>query len=201
MPTGYTDIISREDITFEQFALRCSRAFGATIELRDESLDAEIPEEFQPSTYHKEKLEEAEKELEDFRIKTDEELQVELEVEFKENQAYYLSKIEEESKLKLKYYAMLAKVQAWVPPTVEHEGLKKFMIEQLQSSVDFDCKGDYYEGELNKPKDTLEEYRKKKLSKLEWNVNYHRENWDNAVAKIENTNKWLKELRVSLKEN
>lgn len=40
MPTGYTADI-KDGITFRDFALRCARAFGATIMQRDE--DISIP--------------------------------------------------------------------------------------------------------------------------------------------------------------
>ena len=41
----------------------CARAFGACIMMRDESVDAPIPEEFKPSTYHIEELEKAKSDL------------------------------------------------------------------------------------------------------------------------------------------
>ena len=34
---------------------------------------------------------------------------------------------------------MLSKVYSWFPPTPDHENLKKFMIEQITRSIDFDC--------------------------------------------------------------
>jgi hypothetical protein len=34
---------------------------------------------------------------------------------------------------------MLADVKAWEPPTADHAELKKFMIEQLTKSIDWDC--------------------------------------------------------------
>ena len=48
MPTGYTAGIADGTITnFEQYALRCIRAFGATMHLRDESLEHEYePKKF-----------------------------------------------------------------------------------------------------------------------------------------------------------
>ena len=37
MPTGYTlDLYNGKDITFEEFVLKCARAFGALIDMRDE---------------------------------------------------------------------------------------------------------------------------------------------------------------------
>ena len=54
MPTGYTSKI-KDDITFEQYAMGCARAFDALIDMRDEASDALIPEELTPSNYHEQK--------------------------------------------------------------------------------------------------------------------------------------------------
>ena len=49
MPTGYTvALYEGKDVTFEDFVMGCSRAFGALISLRDEP-NAPIPEEFKVS--------------------------------------------------------------------------------------------------------------------------------------------------------
>ena len=58
MPTGFTCDI-KDGITFERFALNCARAFGALINMRDDSLDAEIPDEIKPSDHHVKALAEA----------------------------------------------------------------------------------------------------------------------------------------------
>jgi hypothetical protein len=52
MPTGYTSgIIDGKITTFQQFAKLCMRAFGATIHMRDESMDAEYTPD-KPSEYY-----------------------------------------------------------------------------------------------------------------------------------------------------
>jgi hypothetical protein len=46
MPTGFTEpVIENEGETLERFVLRCARAFGPMIMLRDHSFDAPIPED------------------------------------------------------------------------------------------------------------------------------------------------------------
>lgn len=51
MPTGYTSYIG-QGCDFKTFAMKCARAFGACIDMRDSSLDAQIPDSFEPSRYH-----------------------------------------------------------------------------------------------------------------------------------------------------
>lgn len=71
MATGYTyELIDKPETTFEAFALRCSRAFGALIEMREESADAPIPTEIKPSTYHLDALRKAEAEARRFETMT-----------------------------------------------------------------------------------------------------------------------------------
>ena len=44
MPTGYTyDLYDGKDIEFPDFVMKCARAFGALIEIRDDPMDAAIP--------------------------------------------------------------------------------------------------------------------------------------------------------------
>ena len=88
MPSGYTNKI-KDDISFEEFALSCARAFGACVEMRDDPGDAKIPEEFTPSPYYKKALDDAY--IEKTRL---EELSVaecynEAEVEYIKNLKYY----------------------------------------------------------------------------------------------------------------
>ena len=47
MPTGYTCQIET-GITFEQFALNCSRAFGALSNMRDDPSGTPIPNKIKP---------------------------------------------------------------------------------------------------------------------------------------------------------
>src|SRR5687768_6886698 len=58
MPTGYTHPVVDGKITeFNDFALSCARAFGALITMRDDAMDAPIPEEFKPETnYHDDRI-------------------------------------------------------------------------------------------------------------------------------------------------
>jgi hypothetical protein len=73
MPTGYTSYIG-EGIEFKDWVLKCSRAFGALIEMRDESTDAQIPEAFEPSSYHVKQIKETENKLQSIKMMTLEEL-------------------------------------------------------------------------------------------------------------------------------
>jgi hypothetical protein len=64
--TGYTATLTEKDQTFEQFVWACARNFGALITMRDDPMDAPVPELFELRSYYSERVEEARKELQAF---------------------------------------------------------------------------------------------------------------------------------------
>ena len=45
---------------------------------------------------------------------------------------------------------ILKDVQKWHPPTTEHKGIKDFMIDQIEKTIDSDCETKYHYEELAK---------------------------------------------------
>src|SRR5665213_2401224 len=57
MPTGYTSkLYEGKDQSFNEFVMRCARAFGALITMRDDPSDAPIPDEFTADSYYSERI-------------------------------------------------------------------------------------------------------------------------------------------------
>lgn len=76
MPTGFTAIIEeKEDLTFEEFALRCARGMGALIMMRDDPMSAEVPDHFPLDDYHGRSLEDQAKKLLELRAMTREDIE------------------------------------------------------------------------------------------------------------------------------
>lgn len=74
MPTGYTAGIFDGTInSFEKFAMKCSRAFGATIHMRDDSLDEEYRKRTVDS-YYFESVDDNLKRINKLKLISDEEL-------------------------------------------------------------------------------------------------------------------------------
>lgn len=198
MPTGYTADIEK-GITFKQFIMSCSRAFGALVTMRDDPHNAEIPERFEPSNYHKIETEKAEKELcklQKMSIKTANTNAI---AEYKQQVIYLKERITEIDILKSKYQAMLLKVKEWQPPSPDHIDLKKFMIEQIEDSIKFDCNTDYYYKEADKLITlTPSEWKNKKIAQCLKDIEYHKKIYAEEVERVENRNLWLKQLRESL---
>lgn len=195
MPTGYTESISKE-ISFKEFVLKCSRAFGALIEMRDEPMDAPIPKEFKPSEYHLKAMREAARELERYNAMTEIEAGKECEKEYKQAVRYEASSAKKNDELRQKYEAMLIQVKSWTPPTSEHQGLKDFMIEQISSSIKFDCS---HTPEHYKPKQkTAQRWLKEKIEGARKNIVYHKKEYDAEVQRCKERTDWVNQLIKSL---
>lgn len=196
MPTGYTAYLTEEkELTFREFTLICARNFGALVTMRDEPMNAPIPEELKPSTYNKERLDEATKNLDAFYKLTPEELKTKTDEYNKEQIRYYEDKMKKTSLTRARYETMLKKVKDWNPPSSEHTGLKKFMIEQIERSIDFDC----YDITLPK-KLSIEQWKNYKEGTLLRDIEYHSKAYAEEIERTNGRNKWLKELRKSLEE-
>lgn len=195
MPSGYTEQLYRgEPVTFEQFVLRCSRAMGAAIMQRDDSLDAEIQLR-EVDDYHLTGGAEARAELDEALARSDEEWStLEAEDRAKQLQAMQES-IESRGAIRARYEAMLAQVRGWQPPTFDHNGLQAFMVEQLEESIQFDCDL----GAATTPTvRTPAAYRAEVIKHLEWEVAYHEREYAAEVKRVAGQNEWVIALRESL---
>jgi hypothetical protein len=196
MPTGYTADIEK-GISFEKFALNCARAFGALIEMRDDPMDAQIPKSFKPSTYHQERLAEAKRELEKIKKMTPKEADAEAKSYYEKELASHQKNLAAKRATKDKYQKMLEQVQSWTPPSPDHEELKTFMLEQIYQSIDFDCSEKY----MDAPKKISgKEWKSIHLDSAKRDIEYHTKGWAEEVERVESRNKWIKQLRESLKK-
>jgi hypothetical protein len=199
MPTGYTSDIEN-DISFEDYALSCARAFGACMHQRDNS-SKEKPKFRTESSYHVDALSEAKKTIAELeamagvndRTKYGNKV---IEEEEASNQKSFNKKIV----LKNKYDAMLIKVYNWYPPTPEHEQLKKFMIDQINESINFDCDTKYDMERLTQLSkvNPLDKY-KEALQRAYKNAEYHEMELMKERERNADANKWISVLYDSLR--
>lgn len=196
MPTGYTAKVADGTIsTLEDFALVCAKAFGACATMRDDPPDTPIPAEFVPDPYYKERLDNAIEHYVYLRTLTAEDAERECAAE----QALADATTAKAEKARLaenqRYAAMAAKVKAWEPPTLQHEGLKEFMLEQLRISEHLEYK-DPSIGVRLAPLEWLakriESARKEVFSAGEALVE--------EKLRVASRNAWLKALRDSLRQ-
>ena len=195
MPTGYTADI-KDGITFDQFAMGCARAFGALVLMRDEPNDAPIPEKLEPNDYHERMLIENKEKLKQIEaISIDKANQLALD-EWHESEKSRIKSLNENKELRVKYQEMLDKALAWIPPTDDHKNLLKFMVDQIEKSIEFDCSEEYY----SKPTELLsgDDWLEKQKAKVEHSIEYHEKENKAEIERTNSRNSWLKHLRDSL---
>ena len=194
MSTGYTARI-KDGISFEQFIMNCARAFGACISLRDDQ-DKDIPERFEVLGYHAEVLEKKRSEL--VAIGRMDSIECEAAAINKYNVEIAAMKKyrQEKAATKTAYEAMLSKVEIWSPPTPSHQGLRDFMIQQIQESIKYDCT-EYGQEEIILK--TGPQWKSEKLEELRKNIKYHSDNHAEEVERARKATEWIAALRQSLK--
>lgn len=198
MPTGYTAAIA-DGISFNDFVMRCARAMGVCILMRDDPLDKPIPERFEPSDYHSNKINEIIAELEQTKAMSDEAANDWAEVEYNREKQELQRIIKKRKELLKNYKAMFERVRSWNPPTPGHQGLKDFMIKQINETIEWDCDTSWYEE--NQPQlMTGAQWKEEKIKKLERDLAYHTKENQEEISRTESRNKWIKELRDSLRK-
>lgn len=196
MPTGYTADI-KDGISFKTYAMNCARAFGACVTLREEPGGGEnIPDEFAPSDYHANAGQKAREDLAALLALTPAQRERSAAKAWDDAETARLMRLEDKRKQREAYESMLAKVSAWTPPTPEHAGLHKFMREQIEASIKFDCGGDY--GTEQTPRLTGEQWAAQEAARLNRDIAYHEKWHADEVARAASRTAWVRELRAAL---
>lgn len=200
MATGYTAILQeRHDLPFREFALRCARGMGACIMQRDDDMD-QPPTIDEPSTYHAEASETAKARLFDVERWTMEDawldLQRELRSTIKADDEYR----QKAAKTEQSYQRMLSLVEAWTPPTPDHDGLKKFMTQQIEDSIRHDCDSmDLYATSIRSLKaQTPAEWKASCLAHAREDLAYHTKHQAEEIERANGRNEWKRQLFESL---
>lgn len=89
---------------------------------------------------------------------------------------------------------MLMQVKNWNPPTADHEGLKKFMIEQLQEGIKSDCR---YTPDAPQ-RLTGAEYKQQLIEETQRSIEYYTTNIVEEVTRAKEKTKWVRALHENL---
>lgn len=197
MATGYTyDVRDGKVSDFAEFAMNCARAFVAGITMRDDSPDTPIPDEFVPdNSYHTKALADAETRLAKLREMTTKDREAAFIVECSrvadQNEKFRV----EQNETRNRYDNMLHWVRKWKPPTPDHKGLKDFMVDQLESSIKFDCEHDF----RLKPPESVETWYGSQVASATRDIEYHKNAMAEETKRCKERSEWVKSLRESLK--
>lgn len=143
MPNGYTSAIYEgTDDTLRGYLNRVARSMTMTIMQRDEPLDSPVRLR-EESTYDQERLVEATERLNELEDMTEAEVEEACEADYQARLERWNESRTKQAELRRRYEDMLSKVYAWHPPE-EVQYLKKAAIENLISSMEFDCHDDEF---------------------------------------------------------
>lgn len=192
MPTVYTAPVESGEMTkLSEFALRCARAFGSLIYMRDEPLDAPIPDRFEPNNDHNYKQIEFHKNYLALIANPDTRLQA-WEEDFQQKLKTHQTMAERVESENANYEAMLDKVRNWECP-MEIIGLKNFMLEQLKDSMRFGSV------ELNEPEKTdIKEWYGQTVEITKGMIERYEQLIDEEKERTAEKNNWLRTVRTSL---
>lgn len=207
MPTLYTEFIKDGTITNgADFLKLCTRNFGIASDLRDEPLSVPTPTHFEVNPYYKQQYEKAVRGYNEIQLRTYEEAKQDIIEAYKrEAESYrrYYKRCVENNK---KYLKIKEEILKWIPPTADHEEIKKFALDQidycivsdrdLQSykrSADMDNAGLFWTDE------EVQEYLDDKKQYEKDNVKSAYQRWQEAIKDAEMKNLWMKQFLDSLK--
>lgn len=198
MPTGYTYKLVEEGETFEEFAMRCARAFGALIRMREEPMDAPIPDTIEPNDYHMKELATAQELVATLEAMGPQERELYGENAKAEEIARYETLIEEARMKQSRLDQMQKLVEGW-RVTKPLEDLREFMLDQLSRSAE---STDYYENKLqalqSRPASV---YHPKALEEAKESIVHHSREYERSVVSAAAATKWLRDLRECLHTN
>lgn len=204
MPTGYTaGIIDGEITTFEQFATQCTRAFGATFHMRDNPMDSPY-EPRTPSEYYVNSLQSQREKLEEMKTMTDEAIVQYFETLLNDNLEYHEKGLEKDKANLEKLNSILASAKSWVPPTEEHEGLRTFMIEQIESTIKADGDPSYHVNMIALIKQEMKDgidpkvYREERIKEIEDRITYYEGEIQKELERCKSSNDWMEKFFESI---
>jgi hypothetical protein len=118
--------LEERDMTFREFVARCARLH--IVALRDTEIDGTLPDQILPDGCYLTEVERLRVELRRVNEMTDDEADVAAGARYKST----LDEAANADKRQARAEALFAQVWTWEPPTPEHLGLKKTMMEQLR---------------------------------------------------------------------
>ena len=206
MPTGYTaGILDGKVNTFEEFATVCTRAFGATIHMRDNPMDSPY-EPRTPSDYHTNSIQSKRERLEEIESMSDEKIVEDFNTQLGEDLKYHQTKMEEDKRNLEKLNSMLESAKSWVPPTEDHQPFRNFMIEQIESTIKVDGDPSYHVNKIVGIKKQMEEginpkeYREETIQEIKSQISYHETEHQKELVRCKDSNEWMEKFFESIKK-
>jgi hypothetical protein len=179
------------------FALHCARDLSLFIELRDEPSESALPQSFTPRSYYSELVGKIEAEIVTVSDWDDKEAETSAQAYFQERKREYDASVEMTKERRQRYTQMREEVDAWQPPTTDHQNLKDYMIRLLEQDMPSECTV-----RMTMPQPISgRQYKQVRLEELRAQLTHATENRDGDIERNRIRNEWTTELRQSLPED
>lgn len=167
--------------------------------MRDEPMDAPLPDSFSEESYYSRSLKSELEEKEKYDSYSDEDWVKQWAEYVKAQVSYARDGIKKRNEERAKYEKMLEKVRKYVPPTPEHVNFANFMESQILESIQYDCNLEYYQESLKELENlTWEEYKNTMLECNKSSLEYARENLEKMKDSSKKVNDWILQLKESV---
>ena len=194
MVTHLTAQLHTGEDTLKDFMSRCAMDIDFNKRSREITFTGELPIYSPDTRYSESRLENAKHNLASIKTKTDVELDAYLLEQFEVSKKMYDDTKAEKAALLVKYQTMLDKVNAWTPPTEQHEFLKDYAIKTLERGIDYDCTVHLPEPQLQ----GTEDYRNMCIEMYEQDIIRAQESIEKELISCNRSNEWNKQLIDSI---
>lgn len=203
MPTGYTAYIENGDITTgKDFLKLCTRAFGIAIDQKDEPLSVPTKTEFEPNSYYIKSYNKACEKLQAVKNISFSEAKLKLKDQHNKRIKDYIEIAENYSSLRDKYLKVRSEVESWSPPTLEHNGVKKFALEQIDMCIPSEDTILEYINKSKEPLDlsdsAVQQFINDSISHCEDDVKYYKKLIDEEYERTHQKQDWMDQFLRSL---
>ena len=202
MGTGYTNYIRNGDITTgKDFLKLCTRNFCIAMDIRDESLSVPTPTHFEPNHYYEKYYKESVEKLNKYKKISFEEAKEEMIQKYIEKIKYAKKYLEIYQLEDEKYEKIRSEVKKWIPPTSEHENIKKFALEQIDMSMNTSLRKkleNNLEEKLDLSIESVYRYIRKMKDYYSKDVECFYKRWQEDLKQTAENNMWMKQFLDSL---
>lgn len=206
MPTGYTAYIEDGEITTgKEFLKLCTRAFGVAIDQKEEPLSNPTHTKFEPDSYYERRYDEAVDKLKVAKDMTFDEALSQMREYYSKRVSDCKQYAEKETEMNKKYQKVRDEVERWIPPTENHNGIKKFALEQIDMCMTKQKYIDEYI-ELSKEvfddsKESVEKYRTEYINDCQKKVDRAYESYQAELKRVADKNEFIQKFLDSLENN
>lgn len=192
MPTSITARLhdDKED-SLKDFLLRCAAECNPSRKMRDGGIQEVTPD----TSYHEQALSKAEQKLRELKHMSLQEAEMYTIKAHNAAVSLYMQYKEDKEQLQKRYEDMLTKVEAWEPPSEQHEMVKVYAMKQLKTSIEHDCRVTF----PMPVKQTAKDYIAEEKASYEKDVHYYKEAIEKEIASTTAENSWNETLLKSFK--